>query len=136
MSYGTLSCINHKTLVCFRSLNLLLESNSMWTWFKLFCIWGRKKGGKDISSRCCLKFHFWVFKEYSFANHKKLSSKHLNACFDACDFVTFNIIGWCESINAWQPTSCRMWLPRWNQILIQLNFIHNWFIIGIQWMVC
>jgi hypothetical protein len=27
------------------------------------------------------------------------------------------------------------WLPRWNQILIQLRFIHNWVIMGIQWMV-
>jgi hypothetical protein len=28
------------------------------------------------------------------------------------------------------------WLPRWNQILTQLKFIHNWVITGIQWMVC
>ncbi len=28
------------------------------------------------------------------------------------------------------------WLPRWNQILTQLRFIHNWVITGIQWMVC
>ncbi len=28
------------------------------------------------------------------------------------------------------------WLPRWNQILTQLRFIHNcWVIMGIQWMV-
>jgi len=27
------------------------------------------------------------------------------------------------------------WLPRWNQILTQLRFIHNWVIIGIQCMV-
>jgi len=27
------------------------------------------------------------------------------------------------------------WLPRWNQTLIQLRFIHNWIIMGIQWMV-
>jgi hypothetical protein len=27
------------------------------------------------------------------------------------------------------------WLPRWNQILTQLKFIHNWVITGIQWMV-
>jgi hypothetical protein len=26
-------------------------------------------------------------------------------------------------------------LPRWNQILTQLTFIHNWVIMGIQWMV-
>ncbi len=28
------------------------------------------------------------------------------------------------------------WLPRWNQILTQLRFIHNWVITDIQWMVC
>jgi hypothetical protein len=28
------------------------------------------------------------------------------------------------------------WLPRWNQILTQLRFIHNWVITGIQWLVC
>jgi len=28
------------------------------------------------------------------------------------------------------------WLPRWNQILTQLSFIHNLIITGIQWMVC
>jgi len=27
------------------------------------------------------------------------------------------------------------WLPRWNQILTQLRFIHNWVITDIQWMV-
>jgi hypothetical protein len=27
------------------------------------------------------------------------------------------------------------WLPRWNHILTQLRFIHNWVISGIQWMV-
>ncbi len=27
------------------------------------------------------------------------------------------------------------WLPRWNQILTQLRFLHNWVITGIQWMV-
>jgi len=27
------------------------------------------------------------------------------------------------------------WLPRWNQILTQLSFIHNWVLTGIQWMV-
>jgi hypothetical protein len=27
------------------------------------------------------------------------------------------------------------WLPRWNHILTQLKFIHNWVITGIQWMV-
>jgi hypothetical protein len=28
------------------------------------------------------------------------------------------------------------WLPRWNQILTQLRFIHNWVLPGIiQWMV-
>jgi hypothetical protein len=27
------------------------------------------------------------------------------------------------------------WLPRWNQILTQLRFIHIWVITGIQWMV-
>jgi hypothetical protein len=27
------------------------------------------------------------------------------------------------------------WLPRWNQILTQLRFIHNWVIRGIQWMM-
>jgi hypothetical protein len=27
------------------------------------------------------------------------------------------------------------WLPRWNQILTQLRFIHNWVMMGIQWMV-
>jgi hypothetical protein len=26
------------------------------------------------------------------------------------------------------------WLPRWNQILTQLSFIHNWVITGILWM--
>jgi hypothetical protein len=41
-------------------------------------------GGGGISLRCCLEFQFWVFKEYSVFNHKKLSSKHLNACFDLC----------------------------------------------------
>jgi hypothetical protein len=27
------------------------------------------------------------------------------------------------------------WLPRWNKISTQLRFIHNWVIMGIQWMV-
>ncbi len=27
------------------------------------------------------------------------------------------------------------WLPRWNQTLTQLKFIHNWVITSIQWMV-
>jgi len=27
------------------------------------------------------------------------------------------------------------WLPRWNQILTQLRFVHNWVVMGIQWMV-
>jgi hypothetical protein len=27
------------------------------------------------------------------------------------------------------------WLPRWNQILNQLRFIHEWMITDIQWMV-
>jgi hypothetical protein len=27
------------------------------------------------------------------------------------------------------------WLPRWNQMLTQLMFIHNLVIIGIQWML-
>jgi hypothetical protein len=27
------------------------------------------------------------------------------------------------------------WLPRWNQRITQLMFIHNWVIRGIQWMV-
>ncbi len=27
------------------------------------------------------------------------------------------------------------WSPRWNQILIQLWFIHNWIIMGIPWVV-
>ncbi len=27
------------------------------------------------------------------------------------------------------------WLPKWNQILSQLRFDHNWAITGIQWMV-
>jgi hypothetical protein len=27
------------------------------------------------------------------------------------------------------------WLPTWNQRLTQLRFIHNWVMVGIQWMV-
>jgi len=27
------------------------------------------------------------------------------------------------------------WLRRWNKILTQLRFIHNWVITGIQWLV-
>jgi hypothetical protein len=27
------------------------------------------------------------------------------------------------------------WLPRWKQILSPLRFIHNWVIMGIQWMI-
>ncbi len=27
------------------------------------------------------------------------------------------------------------WFPRWNHILTQLRFIHNWVITNIQWMV-
>jgi hypothetical protein len=27
------------------------------------------------------------------------------------------------------------WLLRWNQILTQVRFIHNWVIMDIQWMV-
>ncbi len=27
------------------------------------------------------------------------------------------------------------WLPRWNWILTQLRFIHNWVLMGVQWMV-
>ncbi len=26
-------------------------------------------------------------------------------------------------------------LPRWNQILTQLRFIHSWVVMGVQWMV-
>jgi hypothetical protein len=29
----------------------------------------------------------------------------------------------------------RNWLPRWNQILTLLRFIHNWIITDIQWML-
>jgi hypothetical protein len=32
-------------------------------------------------------------------------------------------------------TYLQNWLPRWNQILTQLRFIHNWVIMGIQWML-
>jgi hypothetical protein len=28
------------------------------------------------------------------------------------------------------------WLLRWNQILPQLRFIHNWVIVDMEWMVC
>ncbi len=31
--------------------------------------------------------------------------------------------------------SVQNWLPRWNQRLTQLRFIHDWVITGIQWMV-
>ncbi len=27
------------------------------------------------------------------------------------------------------------WLPRWNWILTQLRFIHEWVLMGVQWMV-
>jgi hypothetical protein len=34
-----------------------------------------------------------------------------------------------------RPIPYKNWLRRWNQILTQLRFIHNWVIMGIQWMV-
>jgi hypothetical protein len=34
-----------------------------------------------------------------------------------------------------RPIFLQNWLPRWNQILTQLRFIHKWVITGIQWMV-
>jgi hypothetical protein len=35
----------------------------------------------------------------------------------------------------WETYFLQYWLPRWNQILTQLRFIHNWVMTGIQWMV-
>jgi hypothetical protein len=34
-----------------------------------------------------------------------------------------------------RPSSYRIWLPRWNQMLTESRFIHNWVTTAIQWMV-
>ncbi len=39
------------------------------------------------------------------------------------------------SIYIYETYFLLYWLPRWNQILTQLRFIHNWVTRSIQWMV-
>jgi hypothetical protein len=39
------------------------------------------------------------------------------------------------SLPIYETYFLQNWLPRWNQRLTQLTFIHNWVIRGIQWMV-